>query len=76
MKPELLAQVNAWILDDPDAQTAEQLRELLAANNEAELSKHFSGFLQFGTAGAPWSDWTWPIINEPRRCWTYGRWAS
>ncbi|MEK6648823.1 MAG: phospho-sugar mutase [Actinomycetota bacterium] len=51
MKPELLAQVNAWILDDPDAQTAEQLRELLAANNEAELSKHFSGFLQFGTAG-------------------------
>lgn len=51
MKPELLAEVSAWILDDPDPRTAAQLRELLATDNETELSRHFSGFLQFGTAG-------------------------
>ena len=51
MKPELRAEINAWILDDPDPQTAQQLRDLLLANNEIELNKYFSGFLQFGTAG-------------------------
>lgn len=51
MKTELLAQVNAWILDDPDPNTAQQLRDLLISNNESQLRKHFSGFLQFGTAG-------------------------
>lgn len=51
MKPELLAEINAWILDDPDRQTAQLLRDLLAKNNEVELQKYFSGFLQFGTAG-------------------------
>ncbi|HEX7404846.1 MAG TPA: phospho-sugar mutase [Candidatus Nanopelagicaceae bacterium] len=51
MEPELLAEVKAWILDDPDPRTAQQLRDLLASNNEAELEKYFSGFLQFGTAG-------------------------
>jgi phosphomannomutase len=51
MKPELLAEINAWILDDPDPQTAKQLRDLLATKNESALNKYFSGFLQFGTAG-------------------------
>lgn len=48
---DLAAQVQEWILDDPDPATAEQLRALLAAKNFEELRKHFSGFLQFGTAG-------------------------
>lgn len=48
---ELVAQVQDWILDDPDPQTAEKLRELLATNQFEQLSKYFSGFLQFGTAG-------------------------
>jgi phosphomannomutase len=51
MKPEFLAEINAWIIDDPDPQSAQLLRELVIANNEFELKKYFSGFLQFGTAG-------------------------
>jgi phosphomannomutase len=51
MNPELWAKITAWIVDDPDPHTAQQLRDLLAANNEAELKKYFAGFLQFGTAG-------------------------
>jgi len=51
MKPELLAEIDAWIADDPDPQTAQQLRDLLAAKSDVELNKYFSGFLQFGTAG-------------------------
>lgn len=47
----LIKEVNEWILDDPDEQTAQQLRDLLARANYEELRKHFSGFLQFGTAG-------------------------
>ena len=51
MKPGFLAEINAWIIDDPDPQSAQLLRELVIANNEFELKKYFSGFLQFGTAG-------------------------
>ena len=45
------AEVEAWIADDPDPKTAEQLQQLLDQNNEDELAKLFSGFLTFGTAG-------------------------
>ncbi|MDP1719708.1 MAG: phospho-sugar mutase [Candidatus Nanopelagicaceae bacterium] len=51
MDLKLRAEVETWILDDPDPKTAEQLRNLLSAQNYAQLQKHFSGFLQFGTAG-------------------------
>ncbi|CAB4532187.1 unannotated protein [freshwater metagenome] len=51
MNAELLAEVQAWIADDPDQRTAAQLSDLVAAGDEATLKKHFSGFLQFGTAG-------------------------
>lgn len=47
----LVKEVNEWILDDPDQQSAQQLRDLLTQENYEELRKHFSGFLQFGTAG-------------------------
>lgn len=47
----LVAEVNDWILDDPDEQTAQQLRDLLAREDYEQLKKYFSGFLQFGTAG-------------------------
>jgi len=46
-----VAQVQAWIADDPDPVTASQLREWLASNNDTELRISFNGFLQFGTAG-------------------------
>lgn len=45
------AQVTAWILDDPDTDTALALEKALADNDEAELRAAFNGFLQFGTAG-------------------------
>jgi len=51
MNAELLAEVQAWIADDPDPKTAAELSALLAAGSEEVLKKHFSGFLQFGTAG-------------------------
>jgi phosphomannomutase len=51
MNAELLAEVQAWIADDPDQQTAAQLTALVADDDEITLKKYFSGFLQFGTAG-------------------------
>jgi len=47
----LIAEVEEWIADDPDPSTAKRLRELLDTKNFEQLRKHFSGFLQFGTAG-------------------------
>jgi len=51
MDSGLLAEVNAWIDDDPDPVTATELKKLVASNDELTLRKYFSGFLQFGTAG-------------------------
>jgi phosphomannomutase len=51
MNPTLRAEVQAWIGDDPDPKTAAELQALLDADDETTLSKHFNGFLQFGTAG-------------------------
>jgi phosphomannomutase len=51
MNPTLRAEVQAWIADDPDPKTAGELQALLDAEDETTLSKHFNGFLQFGTAG-------------------------
>lgn len=51
LNSNLIREVNEWILDDPDQQNAQQLRDLLAQENYEELRRHFSGFLQFGTAG-------------------------
>lgn len=51
MDSKLLAEVRAWIKDDPDPQTAAQLTALLDAEDEVSLRKYFAGFLEFGTAG-------------------------
>jgi phosphomannomutase len=51
MNAQLLAEVTAWIADDPDPKTAAELIALISTGDEATLKKHFSGFLQFGTAG-------------------------
>jgi phosphomannomutase len=51
MDQSLIAEVEAWIEDDPDQVTAGQLRQWLDSDNEAEIRASFSGFLQFGTAG-------------------------
>lgn len=51
MDAALVSEVKAWIADDPDPKTAAKLQQLLDAGDETTLKKHFSGFLQFGTAG-------------------------
>lgn len=51
MNAQLLAEVQAWIADDPDPKTAAALSKLVEAGDEETLKKYFSGFLQFGTAG-------------------------
>jgi phosphomannomutase len=44
-------EVRAWIADDPDPVTREELERLLADQDWSSLSERFSGFLEFGTAG-------------------------
>ena len=51
MDSNLLAEVRAWIEDDPDPQTAAYLSDLLDSDDELTLRKYFAGFLEFGTAG-------------------------
>jgi phosphomannomutase len=51
MDQSLVAEVQAWISDDPDPLTALHLQTLLDSGDEATLKKYFNGFLQFGTAG-------------------------
>ena len=52
MLPEkLVAEVKAWIADDPDPKTRAQLQEWLDRGAIDELTSCFQGFLEFGTAG-------------------------
>ena len=51
MDQSLVAEIQAWIADDPDPITAAQLQQWLDSNSETELRTSFNGFLQFGTAG-------------------------
>lgn len=41
----------AWLADDPDTETAAELRRILAAGDDEALHDRFGGRLQFGTAG-------------------------
>jgi phosphomannomutase len=47
----LIAQANAWLAEDPDADTRDELAKLIDAGDVTELAERFSGTLQFGTAG-------------------------
>ncbi|POX54527.1 phospho-sugar mutase [Streptomyces sp. Ru72] len=51
MHDELIARAKAWLAEDPDAETRDELAELIDAGDHAELAARFSGTLQFGTAG-------------------------
>ncbi|TRO56383.1 MULTISPECIES: phospho-sugar mutase [unclassified Streptomyces] len=51
MQDELTARAKAWLAEDPDAETREELAKLIDAEDTAELTARFSGTLQFGTAG-------------------------
>jgi len=49
--PDLLARASAWLAEDPDPETREELAKLIAAEDTPELTSRFAGTLQFGTAG-------------------------
>jgi phosphomannomutase len=48
---DLEQRVMDWVAADPDAETQQELRELCARGDEAELRDRFAGPLEFGTAG-------------------------
>lgn len=47
----LITQARAWLAEDPDPDTREDLARLIDAGDHAELAARFAGTLQFGTAG-------------------------
>ncbi|WP_407550222.1 phospho-sugar mutase [Streptomyces sp. Pv4-95] len=48
---ELTNRARAWLAEDPDPETREELSGLIAAKDLEELAARFAGTLQFGTAG-------------------------
>ncbi|MFJ9855756.1 phospho-sugar mutase [Streptomyces sp. NPDC101150] len=50
-RTELITRAEAWLAEDPDPETREELAALLAAGDADELAARFAGTLQFGTAG-------------------------
>lgn len=48
---ELTHRAQAWLAEDPDPETREELSQLIDAGDTAELAARFAGTLQFGTAG-------------------------
>src|ERR1019366_5385043 len=48
---DLQAEVEAWMLDDPDPSTRAELAALLAAGDSGALRARFESPLSFGTAG-------------------------
>jgi phosphomannomutase len=48
---KLKAQAEAWRKADPDPTTAEELAQILAKGDTADLADRFAGNLEFGTAG-------------------------
>ncbi|ORT61043.1 phospho-sugar mutase [Streptomyces sp. CB03238] len=51
MQQNLIAQAEAWLAEDPDPETRDELAKLVEAQDLDELAARFSGTLQFGTAG-------------------------
>ncbi|MFF7971814.1 phospho-sugar mutase [Streptomyces sp. NPDC007905] len=51
MHDDLIAKADAWLAEDPDPETRDELAKLIEAGDVAELSARFGGTLQFGTAG-------------------------
>ncbi|MCX5405029.1 phospho-sugar mutase [Streptomyces sp. NBC_00335] len=51
MQDDLIARARAWMAEDPDPETADELAKLIEAGDTTELADRFSGMLQFGTAG-------------------------
>ncbi|WP_262699027.1 MULTISPECIES: phospho-sugar mutase [Streptomyces] len=50
-EPDLIAQARAWLAEDPDPETRDELGKLLEDDAVDAIAERFSGTLQFGTAG-------------------------
>ncbi|WP_369358381.1 phospho-sugar mutase [Streptomyces sp. cg2] len=48
---ELISRAQAWLAEDPDPDTRDELAGLIEAGRHEELAARFAGTLQFGTAG-------------------------
>ncbi|WP_432141576.1 phospho-sugar mutase [Streptomyces sp. bgisy084] len=48
---ELTHRAQAWLAEDPDPETRDELAKIIAAEDTDELAARFAGTLQFGTAG-------------------------
>ncbi|MEV0091931.1 phospho-sugar mutase [Streptomyces sp. NPDC050738] len=48
---DLIARASAWLAEDPDPDTRDELAKLIDAGDTEALAERFSGTLQFGTAG-------------------------
>ncbi|MER7661400.1 phospho-sugar mutase [Streptomyces sp. NPDC096193] len=51
MTQDLIARAEAWLAEDPDSETRDELRKLIESRETDELAARFAGTLQFGTAG-------------------------
>ncbi|EGX57429.1 phosphomannomutase [Streptomyces zinciresistens K42] len=51
MHDDLITRAEAWLAEDPDPQTRDELARLIDAADVTELAARFAGTLQFGTAG-------------------------
>lgn len=51
MQDDIVARAEAWLAEDPDAETRDELAKLVEAADVTELTARFGGTLQFGTAG-------------------------
>ena len=51
MHDDLIARAKAWLAEDPDTETRDELAKLIDAEDVTELTARFTGTLQFGTAG-------------------------
>ncbi|MFE5923776.1 phospho-sugar mutase [Streptomyces sp. NPDC056468] len=51
MHDDLIARAQAWLAEDPDPETRDELAKLIDAADVEEVAARFSGTLQFGTAG-------------------------
>jgi phosphomannomutase len=48
---DLIARAKAWLAEDPDPDTRDELARLIDTEDVEELAARFAGTLQFGTAG-------------------------
>ncbi|MFD8967119.1 phospho-sugar mutase [Streptomyces sp. NPDC059568] len=51
MEQDVISRARAWLAEDPDPETCEELAAVIEAGDLDSLGERFAGTLQFGTAG-------------------------